>query len=57
METGHDQRSLEWCFAGSLMILAIPVLLVAYTILDASVTTRFPVHVQTKATTRTGLLN
>ncbi len=30
METGHDQRSLEWCFVGSLMVLAIPVLTVAY---------------------------
>ncbi len=39
METGHDQRSLEWCFVGSLMVLAIPVLAVAYTIWDAYWTT------------------
>jgi len=46
------------CFVGSLMFLAISVLAVAYTIWDAScVTTRFPEHVQTKATTRAGLLN
>ena len=57
METGHVQRTLEWCFVGSLMFLAIPVLAVAYTLLHASVTTRFPEHIQTKATTRAGLLN
>ena len=39
METGHDQRSLEWCFVGSLIVLAIPVLAVAYTIWDAYWTT------------------
>ena len=58
METGQGQRTLEWCFVGSLMFLAIPVLAVAYTIWNAScATTRFPEHVQTKATTRAGLLN
>ena len=56
MEMGQEQSTLEWCFVGSLMFLAIPVLAVAYTLLDASVTTRFPEHVQTKATTRAGLL-
>ena len=41
MVMGHEQRTLEWCFVGSLMFLAIPVLAVAYTIWDAYwVTTR-----------------
>ncbi len=41
MEMGQEQRTLEWCFVGSLMFLAIPVLAVAYTIWDAYwVTTR-----------------
>ena len=57
MEMGQEQSTLEWCFVGSLMFLAIPALAVAYALLDASVTTRFPEHVQTKATTRAGLLN
>jgi len=35
MEMGQEQRTLEWWFVGSLTVLAIPVLAIAYILWDA----------------------
>ena len=35
MEMGHEQRPLECWFVGSLTVLAIPVLAIAYIVWDA----------------------
>jgi len=41
MEMRHEETPLEWWFVGSLFVLAIPVLTVAYILWDAyCVTTR-----------------
>jgi hypothetical protein len=41
MEMRHKEPMLEWWFVGSLTVLAIPVLAIAYTLWDAyRVTTR-----------------
>jgi len=31
----HEETTLEWWFVGSLIVLAIPVLAIAYTLWDA----------------------
>jgi len=34
-EMRHEETTLEWWFVGSLIVLAIPVLAIAYTLWDA----------------------
>ncbi len=35
MEMRHEETTLEWRFVGSLMVLAIPVVAIAYILWDA----------------------